>query len=250
MASTLNTSAARANEYSSLRAELVSLQQTVFKLWRWGLAEIAALIGMVLGVTLTDKSQPILTMAIKSTPTIIVLLLLIGLFAVGLSILWMEASSALNHQDAISRLGGYIAVFHDLRRRGGVDELGWHVWNRIEREIEKKTPARRLFPLRIFFEPVRRVVDPDPWFLYFIALLIYLAVLTSITAALIGKILAVILLVIGSVLTVWFGAWLYESRQNAKDAVLMWSARWEKIANLDNLELNIKLKSLGIDSRA
>jgi hypothetical protein len=135
-----STSESRTREYETLRAELLSLQEAASKAWRGGLIGLGALSGVLAASVFGLKGQLLETLRSEFSGAVVDIVFLF-FYMVGLGIAVLEARTAAKAENAADRIGGFLAVFHDLELEGKyIPPLGWHIWNRIEKASLKDVP--------------------------------------------------------------------------------------------------------------
>lgn len=233
----------RAQEYESLRQELLLLGERAHDVWRWGLVTMVAVFGAVV-VTLVgvydaparaspgDRVSQFL--ADYGTP---LALSFAGFFA-GIAVTMSQLRARINEE--MHRIGAYLAVFHE-EAAGAVPDaarkLGWHIWNRLDKCVDRPSTKREQELEQRHFHGTSSV---------------YLLVLVFIVGGTIAVVDAVagvnrrMSVLGGTAVCIAVAAWLWRLDVKARRDGARWNRRWATLARLDKTRLNTELVRTGL----
>jgi hypothetical protein len=120
-------------EYDSLRAEILLLQERAHEVWKWGIVSMLALLGVLIStITGLDADSGIFDVVQRYAVLVAAGFLILG---AGIALMIVLLSTHIRY--VISRIGAYLAVFHDGAGPDGRDmtRLGWHAWSRVEKAV-------------------------------------------------------------------------------------------------------------------
>jgi len=213
------------SEYETLRTELLSLREDAFKAWRWGLLELATLTGVVVAQVVALSVSEKFGLKLEKIPEDRQFWgafgILSGLYLLGLVIGLLEARTTARLEKAADRIGGFLAVFHDLwPPRAPLDNFGWHIWNRIEKVTRNR--SKRI----IYFQD-------QVWF-YVIGLIVYFVILAFLLFLVLDFSLAWKCTkwgaAVGAVLILVFSIVLIILRNKSEKEPVYWTRRWHQLA--------------------
>jgi len=234
----------RADEYASLRTELLAFQQRAHDVWRWGLIGVLSLLASeivavtaVYGQQYVPGQQSDLARLLASYGALAATLLCAFAGAMA-GILWQLRCDIVGE---MHRIGAYLAVFNDNPDSGVADEarrVGWHVWNRVDNFQNND--------LRLCDQPTTK---HRRFYGSFLVYACVLAVFHFLTIGLLSRLAtfelfwpAVIALAIFCAL--WWWMWFAEKR--AGQSVAMWNKRWSTLAKSDQDTRRAQIASAGL----
>lgn len=157
------------------------------------------------------------------------------------AIIWVLSSMVYELENAADRHGGYLAVFHDQNISSLPDwkrNLGWHMWNRIEKHAPRQQDETSTAPARVYF--IQKKLSIYIWVLLFYSFILFGA-LSMVT----GR-PEWVSLGLGLVTCVIVAFRLHVLQQKAKERPQVWNRRWATIQLLDEREVNKALLSAGV----
>lgn len=113
----------KSHEYDTLRSELIQLLNRSHDVWRWGLISM----GSIFALTITSYFK-IISGEIHGYFPYFLLCFGLFLFVGGIAI--VMSNQIFQIQNAASRLGAYLAIFHEHN----LQKDGWHSRNKQEKE--------------------------------------------------------------------------------------------------------------------
>ena len=230
-------------EYETLRDELLLLFQRAHDVWRWGLITIVTLLGAEI-VALTavygqhrppgEINDLARFLASYGTAVAITLYAFAGGIAV---VVWQLYADVLSE---MHRIGAYVAVFHDDGDHvpESARQLGWHVWNRVEK-----------------FSTNDLRIDPDiehrPFHGRAIVYLWLLLVFIISSGGMLGALTAAVFSIVAlagaiTLLAVGWRIWFIEKRTRQGSA--MWNRRWAALSRTAPEQLGAFVAATGLRS--
>lgn len=245
------------DEYSSLRQELLSLHERAHDVWRWGLIAILTVLGVVVATVIDFRDD------VSKFPIWISLVaFMLYLFAAGIALTMAELNADI--QDAMYRVGAYLAVAHELRPAKSADlaySLGWHVWNRISRDDQasreglwqrfwkhikgiintRKLPTKASGPRRFPYHG-----DPIVYVYVLSVFVVCISVLITVTATQ-SFVFFVFLVLPGLVLVRAVWSYLYYAiDQRLSGALKEWNEHWVQLFHSDDKQIKNRLRKAGL----
>lgn len=225
---------AKTAEYECLRTELISLEETALRIWRMGLVALTTLLGVIVVQVVAVWSEEDFKKLSENHEEILILLL-IFLYAVGMTIARFQVVTIHKLEKAKVRLGAFLAVFHDTSicpQR--FHRLGWHVWNRIEIAKAALDDVQQKYNKSVQEPDLPQYIEENVR-VYVIALLIYIVVLASLAAVVVENpwtlSFAPFVIVGGLAVIGWFWQWVRKKQVEARAQSIIWTRKWTKLAN-------------------